>query len=303
VKKKNKTGLKIRRIKNKGCWGIAFLLLFITPHLTPPSVKNLERQIEITPQEKSQGNILAFRLKTSSITLSLCTQGHCYRGKTSWQLVPEPMNYYGDAGLLITNQSQGWTLRDYEVTGIIFDRSQRHLTHLRLPAQVVKQLEESEDAIEVDTARNLDLYKIKSERPFSTHWRLPIVSPVTSKFGSPRLPPDGTAYAHTGLDFRAPTGTQVRACSDGIVLDQSLDPISGNVVTIDHGHGLLSRYMHLSAFKVQVGDEVKGGQLIGLSGTTGRSEAPHLHWEMRLYGNPIDPLVTMHLMERLADLE
>ncbi len=278
-------------------------MLLVSPLLTPHSVKNLENFLEIIPQNESQGNILAFRLKNKSKDISLCTQGHCYRGTTSWQLVPEPMNFNGNAGLLLVNDKNEWTLKDYSIGGIIFDRTERHLIHLRLPASVTKQIEDNEEVVEVDRARNLDLYKIKSDRPWSSHWMPPILSHITSKFGSPRIPPNGVPYAHTGLDLRAPVGTEVRACSDGIVLDQSLDPISGNVVTIDHGHGLLSRYMHLSVFKVKVGDEVKGGQIIGLSGTTGRSEAPHFHWEMRLYGSPIDPLVTMHLMERLSYLE
>jgi len=275
----------------------------ISPLPTPHFVKNLQTNLEIIPQEQSQGNVLAFRLKNNSRPLTLCTQGQCYTGTTAWQLVPEPMNYDGNVGLLITNENHDWSLKDYKTNGIIFDRGQKHLTQLRLPAQVVKIISENEDTIEIDTARNSDLFKVKSNRPFSTHWGLPIMSHITSLFGSPRIPPNGNAYAHTGLDLRAAMGTEVKACSDGVILDQSLDPISGNVITIDHGHGLLSRYMHLSAFKMNVGDEVKGGQLIGMSGSTGRSEAPHLHWEMRLYGKPIDPLVTMHLMERLADLE
>ncbi len=302
MKRKNKRN-PIPQIRSSWNWALIFLAILLPQFQNPRFVKNLESTVEIAPQIHSPANIFAVRLKGTKPNLSLCTQGACYRLSTHWTLVPAPMNYIGNVGLLFTEDSKYWSFGEYEVSGIFFDRSQKNLTQLRLPAQVIKEVAQTDPGIEAKRAQYRELYNLNSNRPWSTHWRMPIVSVVTSNFGSPRIPPNGAPYSHTGLDLRAATGTEVRACSDGIVLDRSWDPMSGNSVTLDHGHGLLSRYLHLSAFKTNIGEEVKAGELIGISGTTGRSEAPHLHWEMRLYGKPIDPLATMHLMEHLADLE
>ena len=72
---------------------------------------------------------------------------------------------------------------------------------------------------------------------------------------------------------------------------------------IDHGYGVMSRYLHLSKFKVAVGDEVKTGDVVGYSGATGRVEAPHLHWEIWVRGQPVNPMSAVRLLAHLADLE
>lgn len=102
---------------------------------------------------------------------------------------------------------------------------------------------------------------------------------------------------HTGVDFRVPTGTKVVAAMAGIVLEAgsnvSWGPSYGTSVVIDHGKGVRAIYAHLSAVKVKKGDTVLERDLIGLSGNTGNSTGPHLHFESRVspwrYGNDIDP--------------
>ena len=86
-----------------------------------------------------------------------------------------------------------------------------------------------------------------------------------------------TSSPHLGLDFRVPTGTPVAAMNDGTVLLARPLYFEGNFVVIDHGQGLLTLYLHLSEFKVKEGDQVKRGQVIALSGGTGRATGPHLH--------------------------
>lgn len=101
---------------------------------------------------------------------------------------------------------------------------------------------------------------------------------------------------HTGVDFRVPTGTKVVSAMNGTVLESgsvSWGPSYGVSVIIDHGKGVRAIYAHLSALKVKKGDTVKEGELIGLSGNTGNSTGPHLHFESRVspwkYGDDIDP--------------
>ena len=95
---------------------------------------------------------------------------------------------------------------------------------------------------------------------------------------------------HHGTDFGAPSGVSVKATKAGkVTIAKSLSGY-GNVVYLDHGNGITSRYAHLSKFSVKVGDTVKQGQEVGKVGNTGVSTGPHLHFEIRINGNSIDPL-------------
>lgn len=280
--------------------GVAFVLIFT--HLTPleKPASHFTWAFQFEWQSKKPGNIIAFRLNPRyKKTGFVCTQGHCYKGEHQWTLIPTDLESSGNAGFLFQTP-RGWSLRSFNMDKSLFDRSAKHLVHLRLPASVIKKIKKGDDDIFVAHERNSELYKINSNLPWSVTWRRPTQSAITSEFGSERIPPNGEPYSHTGVDLRAPIGTPVVACSDGIVLDTSYDPIYGNVITLDHGHGLLSRYMHLSKIQVRVGEFIKGGNEIGLSGTTGRSEAPHLHWEIRAHGQPVDPIETIKLMKTLA---
>ena len=94
---------------------------------------------------------------------------------------------------------------------------------------------------------------------------------------------------HTGLDLHGETGEPVRATADGTVTAAGWSGGYGKVVDIDHGNGLSTRYGHLSAIDVHVGQSVRIGQIIGKVGSTGRSTGPHLHYETRVRGEAVDP--------------
>lgn len=94
---------------------------------------------------------------------------------------------------------------------------------------------------------------------------------------------------HAGLDIAVPQGTWVRAAGAGTVLDVGEDPVYGEFVTLDHGDGLVTLYGHASRTFVQRGQQVRRQEVIALSGNTGRSTAPHLHFEIRRDGEPLDP--------------
>lgn len=95
---------------------------------------------------------------------------------------------------------------------------------------------------------------------------------------------------HEGLDFTAPTGTPVYATGDGIVTASYKSSSYGNVIFINHGYGYQTRYAHLFRFIVDRGESVKRGQIIGYVGNTGRSEAPHLHYEVLYNYKPVNPI-------------
>lgn len=123
---------------------------------------------------------------------------------------------------------------------------------------------------------------------------LPNSSPINAAFNSSsygwRIDPfNGNKAFHEGLDFTANTGTPIRAAADGIVSAAERASDYGNIVKIEHGSGLETRYAHASKLLVHVGERVVKGQVVAEVGSTGRSTGPHLHYEIRLNGNALDP--------------
>jgi murein DD-endopeptidase MepM/ murein hydrolase activator NlpD len=122
-------------------------------------------------------------------------------------------------------------------------------------------------------------------------YRKPVIGEVefTSGFGIRTDPFLGRPAMHTGLDFRASLGDPVRATANGKVSSAGWAGGYGQMVEINHGNGLATRYGHLSQIDVKVGDIIKIGQVIGEVGSTGRSTGPHLHYETRIDGEAVDP--------------
>lgn len=112
---------------------------------------------------------------------------------------------------------------------------------------------------------------------------------VTSQFGNRFHPVLKVYKLHTGMDLGVPSGTPVHAMADGEVIIAKYSSGYGNYVVINHGSGISTLYAHNSKLLVKVGDKVKGGQVISKSGNTGYSTGPHLHFEVRKNGTPINP--------------
>lgn len=112
---------------------------------------------------------------------------------------------------------------------------------------------------------------------------------VTSSFGFRKSPFTGLREKHEGWDIAARNGAPVRATADGVVVVEGREYGYGNLVEVDHGYGIVTRYGHNSKHLVKVGDRVKRGQVVSLVGNTGRSTGPHLHYEILLNGVPVSP--------------
>jgi len=113
---------------------------------------------------------------------------------------------------------------------------------------------------------------------------------INNEFGFRRNPFGGRSYEfHQGMDIDGDRGDMVVAPANGKIIKAGRQGGYGNMVEIDHGNGLTTRYGHLSSFKVKEGDVVQRGQLIALIGSTGRSTGPHLHYELRIDKKPINP--------------
>ncbi|HJR58107.1 MAG TPA: M23 family metallopeptidase [Vicinamibacterales bacterium] len=118
----------------------------------------------------------------------------------------------------------------------------------------------------------------------------PIAGWLSSGFGNRRDPFTGGGDFHPGLDISGDHGQQIQAPADGVVTGASYNGNYGNLITIDHGFGLTTRYGHLSRFAVTTGEAVRRGQIIGYVGSTGRSTSPHLHYEVLVNGRLTNPL-------------
>jgi murein DD-endopeptidase MepM/ murein hydrolase activator NlpD len=117
----------------------------------------------------------------------------------------------------------------------------------------------------------------------------PVNGPVGSGFGFRQDPINGRAALHTGLDFPAEVGTPILAAAGGMVVTREWHAEYGQVLEIDHGNGLVTRYAHCSSIDVAVGALVKRGQQVARVGTSGRSTGAHLHFEVLVGGVPQDP--------------
>ena len=118
----------------------------------------------------------------------------------------------------------------------------------------------------------------------------PIAGWISSGFGNRRDPFNGQSDFHPGLDISGDHGQQIHAPADGLVTGAAYNGNYGNLITLDHGFGLTTRYGHLSRFEVTPGQQVRRGQVIGYVGSTGRSTSPHLHYEVLVNGQLTNPL-------------
>jgi murein DD-endopeptidase MepM/ murein hydrolase activator NlpD len=161
----------------------------------------------------------------------------------------------------------------------------------------MEELQAALNDLEAHTGRRVDMLTVVESRLFDLKIKqllIPTQHPVAAgNLGSPfgwRIDPINAGSAlHTGLDFQASSGTPIVAAAGGVVVTQEFHPAYGNMVEIDHGNDLITRYAHASQVFVKKGDLIKRGKKIAEVGTTGRSTGPHLHFEVLVQGVPQDP--------------
>jgi hypothetical protein len=150
--------------------------------------------------------------------------------------------------------------------------------------------------IQADQQLKQKVFAASANEPlWSAGFRAPVDAEPTDSFGTRRTFNGKLASIHKGMDFRAATGTPVRAGNSGIVVLARPLYYEGNCVVIDHGLGLYTISMHLSRIDVKEGRRVATGEPLGLSGATGRVTGPHLHWAVRWQGAYLDPAKLLEL--------
>jgi len=175
-----------------------------------------------------------------------------------------------------------------------FSRTYLPLHRQELAARKMQDfLSRLSESVRLEEVRQQDLLRILRENR-DTLSSLPSIWPatgfVTSSFGMRSSPFGGGVRLHKGLDISNRTGTPIVATAQGEVILAARDGAYGLCVEINHGGGIVSKYAHLNKMTVEPGQWVKRGQVIGHMGSTGRSTGPHLHYEVRLNGVPVNPM-------------
>lgn len=155
--------------------------------------------------------------------------------------------------------------------------------------QAAEQLERDSRQIETMIRRMLANRK-KSPRLGTGRFQMPVDGRLSSNYGPRRHPIHGVVKEHRGVDFGAPHGTPIRAADGGVVLYVGWYGGYGKIVMIDHGDDLVTLYAHTSRYVVDSGEKVTRGQVIAYVGSTGLSTGPHLHFEVRRNGTPVNPI-------------
>lgn len=153
----------------------------------------------------------------------------------------------------------------------------------------LEHLEQQGETVQNGASDLAEYLKDQRARLASTPSRRPAPGYISSTFGMRVDPFTGSPQMHAGIDFATSLGSPVTAPADGTVVKARSKGAYGLTVQLDHGHGLTTLFGHMSRIHVEEGQTVRRGDLLGAVGNTGRSTGPHLHYEVRLNGIPVDP--------------
>jgi len=180
-----------------------------------------------------------------------------------------------------------------ETLPVSVEKRQYHIERLEgLPQQTVTPNPEIAARISREQKHVADARVRDDDREdFLAGFSLPVEGArISGNYGSQRIDNGTPMTPHFGLDMAVPTGTPVRAPAAGIVTFAAPDLyLTGGTLLLDHGFGLTSSFLHMSKLDVKVGDKIRGGQQLGLSGATGRATGPHVHWGFNWFETRLDP--------------
>lgn len=272
------------RLRNRGGLELRF-----TSDNTPPSVG-----IEGAPERLRAGHVAALRLTPSEPAdlraqwLDAALPLHDISAGARLALIAAPVTSTGGRAVV--------TLRARDAAGntaapeleLSIDPAPVPRQTLTVPALLAPL---ATGPVALDEAAQLYALTsaIRPERLWVGESRAPLNGPRTTGFGDRRDYPDGHVASHSGFDVAVPVNTPVQAVATGIVTHVGAFPQRGTTVILDHGWGIFTLYAHLAESSAAPVQLVTQGEVVGLAGSTGLSTGPHLHWEVRLRGLPVDP--------------
>jgi murein DD-endopeptidase MepM/ murein hydrolase activator NlpD len=271
----------IKRILSLTAAGIAFgavFSYFAYNFIDTPKEKMMKREIE---QYKLQFQIMNDRLNLVSAALKDLQDrdDNIYRVIFEAEPVPSSIRKGGFGGANKYNQLEGYSNSD------IIIQTAKKLDEIT--SQLYVQSKSFDDVFEMAKNKEKMLASIPAIQPISNK----DLRRLSSYFGYRTDPFYKVQKFHSGLDFSAPVGTKVYATGDGTVVDVEKSRGGyGNTIIIDHGYSYETQYSHLARFNIKKGDKVKRGEVIGYVGNSGKSTAPHLHYEIHKSGKAINPI-------------
>jgi len=254
-------------------WGIVFALeMYANGWRSQIDMDRVKRMAELLKPEFEYTDYTEKRVRytisgeeiVEYIPVKILTQVHTYKGIYSFE--------YKE----ITEKGADYEYRYLEPVGVDFLED-----YSKLDAVIYQELK---GLVAGDNIKNVELSGGKML------WPAPSGRNITSPFGWRLHPVLGVYSFHTGIDIGVPQGSPVIAVLDGVVRYAGELGGYGRTVILDHGNGITTLYAHNSELKVKKNDVVRAGSLIAYSGSTGRSTGPHLHFEVRVNGRPVDPL-------------
>jgi len=173
---------------------------------------------------------------------------------------------------------------------------------LKVEPSKIKLSKENQKRAKKEADIAMKIYNTKSDKIlWKDDFIYPLNSHITSAFGTKRVYNDEIKSYHGGTDFRAALNTPIQASNSGIIKIASNRFYAGNSIVIDHGQGVYSCYFHLNTLNFKEGDFVNKGDIIGLSGATGRVTGPHLHFTFRIHSLQVDPLQAIEILNSLKN--
>jgi len=229
----------------------------------------------------------------------------------------KPVVKYGDRPVLVARQAEGWVAvlglglstepgeyhvevqqpgsNPRQIAFNVVDKKYRVQELKVAPGQVnLSPADEARVTTEREKVR-VALEGFTPDAPATLRLAAPVAGPRSSSFGLRRVFNGESRSPHSGMDIAAPTGTPIKVPLPGRVVDVGSYFFNGNNVVIDHGQGLMTMYCHLSKIRVELGQQVKTGEVRGDVGATGRVTGPHLHWAVRWQNAYLDPAKLLHL--------
>lgn len=280
----------------------AMLLVFI--HLSAASQVTRSWKVEQQPAKLVNGSPVLFRVIAPEPLVSL--QGSWLEHQILFHLSPQCNCWYAIAGVPLDTPPAQYSL---ELEGVAASGGKVTFSHkeavgeanypftaIKVSPEYVEPPKETLVRIEQEQALKKELFSATSpETLWNGRFEAPAQAEVSGVFGSARVFNGTKRNQHTGIDFRVHPGTPLHAANSGIVILARNLYFEGNCVAIDHGEGLITLYLHLSQIKVKEGQKVGKGEILGLSGGTGRATAPHLHFAVRWQGTYLNPATLLKL--------
>jgi murein DD-endopeptidase MepM/ murein hydrolase activator NlpD len=279
----------------------SWLLLLLLPLCAPAAGA---QKISWSPQRLESGSPVLFKVDLDqtagevhgdwlnhAIVFTKASNGNTWYALAGIDVERAPGTYALDITVTTTGGSPLHTKQEVAVLPGQYKTTTLHVAekYVQPDAETLKRI--AADKAVKDAAFGHPISRLLWQGSF----RSPVPFAATDSFGTRRMFNGQLASIHRGTDFHAPTGTPVVAANDGQVIIAQPMFFEGNLVVIDHGQQFSTLYMHLSKIEVKVGERVKKGQHLGLTGATGRVTGPHLHFAARWQGDYVDPVLLLRL--------